>query len=145
MKIIFTQQVNNHNPGEVKDVADGYARNFLLPRGLAIPATDEAINNLEASLEKKRQEEDKELSEIESLAKKIESREIKVKVKVGPKNIFGSITSKQIAGALVKEGIEVKKQAVLLSKPIKELGEFSVPIKLSPNKKAYAKIVVEKG
>ncbi|NIM46607.1 MAG: 50S ribosomal protein L9, partial [Candidatus Aenigmarchaeota archaeon] len=87
--------------------------------------------------------EEKEILKIEELKDKIEGKQIKIKVKVGPRNIFGSVTKKEIVEALKKEEISIEKQNIELEKPIKKLGEFSVPIKLSPNQKAYAKIKVE--
>ena len=118
--------------GEVVKVSDGYARNMLIKRGWAVEATDGNIKSLEKIKAKKAEEEAAEKAASEALAKKISDSEVVIKTKSGEGGrLFGSITSKDIADALLKQhGIKVDKKKIQLSSPIKAMGTFDIDIKL---------------
>ncbi|MEW6033532.1 MAG: 50S ribosomal protein L9 [Chloroflexota bacterium] len=134
MKIVLLQDVHNvGRAGEVKNVADGYARNYLMPRGLALQATPGAVKVAEmqkraAALRQARTE-----VELAELAANIEGKVVEVVVKAGAKErIYGSVTSRDIAQALAElTGFDIDKKRVEMEKPIHELGTFTATVKLS--------------
>ncbi|MEN2766806.1 50S ribosomal protein L9 [Ornithinibacillus xuwenensis] len=133
MRVIFLKDVKGKGKkGEVKNVSDGYARNFLLKNNLAEEATAGNMKALEAKQRKDKQLEQEEKDEAVQLKNKIESLEVTLKAKSGDGGrLFGSITSKQIADALNKDhGIKIDKRKIELDQPIRALGYTNVPIKL---------------
>ncbi|WP_042147713.1 50S ribosomal protein L9 [Paucisalibacillus sp. EB02] len=145
MKVIFLQDVKGKGKkGEVKNVSDGYARNYLLKNNLAEEATSGNIKALEAQKRKSKQLEQQEKENAEQLKKKIESLEVTIKAKSGDGGrLFGSITSKQIADALNKDhGIKTDKRKLELDQPIRALGYTNVPIKLHPEVTGTVKVHV---
>ncbi|MDA8229511.1 MAG: 50S ribosomal protein L9 [Desulfitobacterium hafniense] len=144
MKVILKADVKSlGKKGQVLEVADGYARNFLFPRGWAVEATMGAINDLaqkKASEEKKKA---KEKQDAEALASKLNSLIIKVVTKTGEGGrLFGSVTSKEIAEALKQQhGIDLDKRRLELKEPIKNLGTFVLQARLHPE--VIAKIQVQ--
>lgn len=135
MKVIFQQDVKGQGKkGEVKNVADGYARNYLLPRGLAVEATS---GNLKALKEEKQREREKEQEadiQARALKQRLEQLDLEIKAKAGEKGrLFGAITSKHISDALKKQNITVDRKKVQLDEPIRTLGVTEVEIKLRPN------------
>lgn len=138
MKVIFLQDVKGQGKrGQVKDLSEGYVRNFLLPKGLAKLASDGNLKTLEAqnSAEAKRKE--KEKQDAQDLGKKLEEMTIKVKAKAGEGGrLFGAITSKQIAEALEEAGIKIDKRKIELEDPIRTLGVTQVHVKLHTDVKA---------
>jgi len=136
LKVIFLQDVKGKGKkGDLKEVADGYARNYLLPRGLAVEANK---GNLKMLKEQKRREEEKKRAErlkAEQLAEKLKEITLEIKTdKVGKNGrLFGSITSKQICQELKKQyQIELDKKKVQLSEPIRTLGSTQITVKLHP-------------
>lgn len=144
MKVIFLQDVKGQGKkGQVKEVSDGYASNFLLPRGLVRPATDGNMKVLEnqAAAEDRRKQEEKE--EAQALAKKLEATAIELKAKAGEGGrLFGAITSKQIAEVLSKQGLKIDKRKIELDEPIRHLGVTQMTVKLHPEVKATLKVQV---
>ncbi|MBB6674369.1 50S ribosomal protein L9 [Cohnella nanjingensis] len=144
MKVIFLQDVKGQGKkGEIKDVSEGYARNFLLPKGVVQIATDGAKKTLDqkAASEQKRKEREKE--EAKALAAKLEEMIIVIKAKAGEGGrLFGAITSKQIAEALEKMKIVVDKRKIELADPIRTLGVTKVPLKLYPDVKGTLSVQV---
>jgi len=140
MKVIFLQDVKNVGKKfDVKNVSDGYARNFLFPQGLAKIATEETVKNLEAQKAATVKEEEKVKNELIALSKVLENKEFEFKVKTGEKGeVFGSVTKNDIEKSIsAPEDIEV-----LLDKPIKKLGEHRVEVNLGKGIKANLKINV---
>ena len=133
MKVILTADVKGQGKkDQVVDVSDGYARNFLFPKKLAIPADNKALNeikNKEASKAHKIEVEKQTATEI---AKKLESIVVKFAYAAGPdKRLYGSVTSKEIAEALKKDfGIEIDKRKITLAVPIKSFGTFTADVRL---------------
>ncbi|MBO0478826.1 50S ribosomal protein L9 [Vagococcus fluvialis] len=145
MKVIFLQDVKGKGKkGEVKEVAVGYAQNFLLKKGLAVEATPQAMSELRGKTNAKNKEDAEVLAEAEKLKEIIEAEEFEViiKSKAGEDSrLFGSIPSKQIADALEKQhNIKVDKRKMDLKQPIKALGYTNVPTKL--HKDVVAKLRV---
>lgn len=144
MKIILRQDHDKLGKiGDIVDVKDGYARNFLLPRRIAYLATKGSLNTLE---EEKRQlslRSNKELHQAEKLATDLEKLSITLKVKVGEdEKLFGSVTSQMIADALKEKGISMDKRIIELDEPIKALGIYTVNVKLHTNVSGKVKVWV---
>jgi large subunit ribosomal protein L9 len=129
--------------GEVVRVAEGYARNFLLPRNLAAPVTEATRRKL-AKVRKVREEQDvKELDTAQNLVKSIEQVSCTIPVKTGAGGkLFGSVTVPDIVSALKAQGVEIDKHQVDLPEPLRELGVFNIPIKVHPKVQATLKIWV---
>lgn len=145
MRVIFLQDVKGKGKkGEVKNVSDGYARNYLLKNNLAEEATPGNMKALEAQKRKDKQLEEQEKEDAVQLKKKIESLEVVIKAKSGEGGrLFGSITSKQIADNLNKDhSIKIDKRKIELEQPIRALGYSNVPIKLHPEVTGTVKVHV---
>ncbi|AZR74268.1 50S ribosomal protein L9 [Anoxybacter fermentans] len=144
MKVILLKNVKGvGKEGEVVEVADGYGRNFLIPRGLAKEATEGNLADLKhkKKVEKKKQE--KELKEAQDLKARMEKNVFEIKVKAGENGrLFGSVTSSDIAKALKKEGFNVDKRKIELKENIKELGMHKVDVKLHREVTATLKVKV---
>ncbi len=144
MRIILQENVEKLGTrGEVVDVSEGYARNYLLPRKLAVPASEgntKRLTQIRASLAKK---EASEKGLAESLAGQIAAATVTLTRKAGESDqLFGSVTSADIAEALAALGYNVDKRKIQLSEPIKLVGEYSVPVKLHHDVSATIKVVV---
>jgi large subunit ribosomal protein L9 len=134
MKVILKQDIKGvGKKDQVINAADGYARNFLLPKGLAIPADTGNMNNLKAKNESKEYRKGEDLKEAKAIAEKMKSLTLKLSVKTGDNGkLFGAVTSKEISEALKTQfNIVVDKKKVLLSESIKEAGCRKVDIKLN--------------
>ncbi len=138
MKVIFLQDVKGQGKkGEVKEVSEGYVRNFLLPKGLAKPASDGNLKTLEVQNASEAKRKQQEKADAQELGKKLEEMKVIVKAKAGEGGrLFGAITSKQIAEALAAQGIKIDKRKIELEEPIRTLGVTQVPVKLHPDVKA---------
>ncbi|RJE83281.1 50S ribosomal protein L9 [Paenibacillus sp. 1011MAR3C5] len=138
MKVIFLQDVKGQGKrGQVKDLSEGYVRNFLLPKGLAKLASDGNLKTLEVQTASEEKRKQKEKEDAEALGKRLEEMTIVVKAKAGEGGrLFGAITSKQIAEALAAKGVKIDKRKIELDEPIRTLGVTQVPVKLHPDVKA---------
>lgn len=146
MKVIFLQDVPNvATAGQVKDVADGYGRNFLLPKQLATVATPAELKKLELKQQADDRREARSEQEAESLAQTLQGINVVLKVKAGDKDrIYGSITSSDIADEIKKlSGHEVDKRKIELEEPIRELGSYQIPMKLTKGVTANITVIVE--
>ncbi len=129
MRVVFIQDVPNvARAGEIKEVADGYARNFLIPRKLALLAKSHVLSQLET----REITEAKEDEELTMLAQQIEGKEVNIKAKAGAKDkLYGSITSADIASELKNStGLDIDKRKIELEEPIRHLGSYEVAIRL---------------
>lgn len=144
MIIILLKDVENIGKKyEVKEVKDGYARNFLIPQGLAEPATKEALKKLEIQKEREVKEAEDGLKEIQSLTSSIDGQNITIAVKIGKEDqLFESITPQKILEGLKKMGFDIKKRQIELAEPIKTLGEFLVKIKFEHNLEAEITVII---
>ena len=132
MEVILREHVDNLGKrGEIVKVADGYARNYLLPRKLALLATEGNKKQIEREREKFEAKESEERKVAEAMAGRVGSVEIEIARKVGENDVlFGSVTAADIAEALSAKGFEVDRRKLQLHEPIKKLGEVEVPLKL---------------
>lgn len=145
MKVILTQDVKKvGKKGELIEVKDGYARNALFPKGLAVEAN--AVNLNQRKLEQKAEDKRKqqELDDAQAIANTINDKEIKLSVKTGEGGkVFGSVTSKEIAEAIQREfGVKIDKKKIQLKEAIKGLGGQKVTIKLHPKVSATVSVLV---
>jgi len=148
MKVIFLQDVPNiAKAGETKEVADGYGRNFLLPRKLAILANLGATKMVEVQRQIEERKQAQTETELVELANKLEGKEITLKARVGAKDrLYGSITSADIATELQNTtGLVIDKRKIELAEPIHQLGSFEVAVRLTKDIIPKIKVtVVEK-
>ncbi len=142
MKVIFLQDVPNvAQAGQVKEVADGYARNYLIPRKLAALAQPQAVSQIETRTKKM---EVRLTSEMNELASQIEGKEVSLKAKAGAKDkLYGSITSADIAAELQNvTGLEIDKRKIELEEPIRQLGSYEIALKLGKDITPKIKVTV---
>jgi large subunit ribosomal protein L9 len=132
MKVILQETVEGvGHLGDLLDVKDGFARNYLLPRGKAVEANTRNIKALEHVKRVTADKAKKEKLEFEAHAKRISDVTLSIIAQVGKDDkMFGSVTTKDIAGGLAERGLEVDRRKIVLDHPIKELGTFTVPVKL---------------
>ena len=133
MKVILQQDVKGQGKkGQMVEVSEGYARNFLLPRKLAIAATADAINTMNLKEKARRAEEARQKAEAEAVSEKLKGCMVKLTAKGGNGGrLFGAVTSKEIAEELNKQyGLNVPKQKIVLEEPIKTFGVHRVKAKL---------------
>jgi large subunit ribosomal protein L9 len=144
MRVILLQNIDRLGKKyDIKEVADGYARNFLIPRSLAKIATEETLKWLEVQKEAEAKKAEEELRKIQELASTIDGQEVMLPVRVGDEGqLFELITNQRILEKLKKAGFEIKKTQIDLLKPIEELGEFPVKIKFAHNLEAEIKVIV---
>lgn len=145
MKVILTQMVKNlGKEGEIKEVADGYARNYLIPRGLALEATIALLKETEEKRIKNDKQREKELAQAEELRQRLDGQTVTVKMKIGGSDkLFGAVTSKEVAEALKKEfNVNIDKKKIELGESIKHLGEYKVRLKIYPTVQAELKLIV---
>jgi large subunit ribosomal protein L9 len=146
MEVILKEDVHNLGArGDVVKVTDGYGRNYLLPRKLAIEATvgnKAVIEQMKAAALRRSA---KEKSQAEELAKQFDGVSVAFQRRSGEHDqLFGSVTSSDIAEALGKKGFDVDRRKIQLHEPLKTLGEFTVPIKLHKDVTTHFKVVIEK-
>lgn len=133
MKVIFQADVKGKGKkGELKEVSDGYARNFLLPKKLAVEATADNVNTMRLKEKAKAKQMAEEKAQAEATAEQLKSIVVKISAKAGAGGkLFGSITSKEISEALQKQcGISIEKNKIVQDNPIKGYGSFAVKCKL---------------
>jgi len=132
MKVILKEDVRNIGTmGQIVDVADGYARNFLVPKGLAVDANVKNIRALEHAKKTIQEKAKKIRSQAQDLSDKIANMTIVIKAKSGEEGkLFGSVTSMDIAEQMKNQGIDIDKKKIVIEEPIKRLGSYSVSIKL---------------
>jgi large subunit ribosomal protein L9 len=145
MKVILQQEVKKvGKKGEILEVSEGYARNFLLPKGLAIEATSTNINLLQQQKDSDIRKQQKLLEEAKALGEKIKSATVTIRAKTGEGGrMFGSVTGKDVADALVQQHkIDIDKRKLELKEAIKSLGGYTVPIKVHPEVTVELKVMV---
>jgi len=131
--------------GEQFEVKDGYARNFLVPRGFALRATPNNIKRFQEQARLGNLKKDRALKQSRELAEKLKSLSLTIPVQVGEEDrVFGAVTSQIIAEQLLEKGYEIDKRQILLEEPIKALGIFEIPIKLHADISASVKVWVIK-
>ena len=144
MKVILKQDVKGlGREGDLKDVKDGYARNFLLPTGKALVADKGAIANWERHREQREERDRTVRAEAEATAERLRELKLEVPVKAGEKGrLFGAVTAHQIADLIREEGIELDRHALHLREPIKTLGDYKIDVRLMPGVEAAVAVSV---
>ncbi len=133
MKVILSQDVKGQGKkGEMINVSDGYARNYLLPRGLAVAATSDNINTMRQKEKAKAAQLEKDKAKAAEVAAELDNHVVKISARAGANGkLFGSITSKEISDALAEQaGIVIEKNRILQTEPIKSFGSYEVKCKL---------------
>ena len=145
MKVILTADVSAlGKSGEMKNVADGYARNFLIPNRLAVPAAGGAFRAWQHDIASREEKRRREREEAEIYAQRISSTTLTMSVKVGEGGkLYGSITAKDIADALARRGINIDRHKVDLDDPLKALGTYKVAVKVYQGMAPEVTVVVE--
>src|SRR2546428_7696306 len=146
MRIILKTEVRGlGRPGEIKDVADGYARNYLLPKGLAIEATGGELKHLAQERQAEKSKKDRAHDDARELAKRLGEVTLVFKLKAGEHGkTFGSVTAKEVAEALRKEAkAEVDKTKIVLREPLRSLGVHRVEVRLLSDVRANVTVAIE--
>ena len=132
MKVILLEDVKAQGKkGQIINVSDGYAKNFLFPKNLATPATSEKLNTLNSQKEAVKRELDKEREEKQKFANIIKDTVLEISIKAGENGkIFGSVTTKEISDAFAAKSIAIDRKAIVLKNPIKTVGSYKVQVKL---------------
>lgn len=146
MKVIVIKDTKNvGKKGDIKNVSDGYAKNFLIPKGIVMEATDANIRDLERKKAADAEKRATDKASAEVLKKKLSEIETVLKTKAGEGGkVFGSVTSKDISDALKEQhGIEIDKKKIVLDTPIKQLGEYTIEAKLYQEVTGCFKVMVE--
>ena len=146
MKVVLNQDVKGTGKkGQTVEVSDGYARNFLLRKNLAIEATQQNINNAEAKAKAEKPRQEQLLQQAKEQAAKLEGQQVTLKVKTGETGkLFGAVTNKEIADVLQKQfGYELDKKKIVLAEPIKQAGSYQVELKPYANVSCKITVTVE--
>lgn len=145
MEVIFVKDLKGQGKaGDKKNISDGYAKNFLIPKGYAIEANATNLNNLKGKKDSEAFKKQQELENANILKEKLENIKVVIKTKSGDNGkLFGSITSKDISDALEKEhNIKIDKKKIVLPDGIKEIGEYTIDAKLYPSVVGKIKVCV---
>lgn len=145
MKVILLQDVKGQGKkGQIVAVNDGYARNFLIPKNLAIPATANVVNELDQKKASDARAKEMEKKAAQDLRDTINNTTVTIKVKCGDSGkLFGSVTSKEIAQALEEKGHAVDKKMIMLKEPIKSIGTTTIDVKIYHNITAKVNVIIE--
>lgn len=146
MKVILQRDVSNlGDAGDIKDVADGFARNYLIPKKLVIAANEANSRVIEHQKKLIRLKKEKRKKISEKVAEELKERELHIAVQVGEEDkLFGSVTSIDIAKKLSADGFQIDKRKINLETPLRELGEYDISIRLDDSVTAVVKVFVEK-
>ncbi len=144
MKVILKENLENLGQiGDIVKVAPGYARNYLLPKGFAIEATEKNAKALEHAKRQLAYKKNKTLEAAKLLVAKLEALAINLTHQAGEEGkLFGSVTNMEIAAFLKANGLEIDRKKIVLAEPIKQLGDYSVPVKIHPEVAATLKVTV---
>lgn len=144
MRVILLQGIKNlGQKGEIKEVSDGYARNFLIPQKLVALATAEIVAKVKAEMEARVREAAKELKKVQDWAKKLDGLELELKLRAGPDGkLYGAVTAFQIAKLLQEKNFNIDKNQIDLLAPIKEVGEREVVIHLEHGLEAKIRLTI---
>jgi large subunit ribosomal protein L9 len=146
LKVFFIKDLSGKaKRGEIKEVADGYARNFLLPRGLAILATPGTVSNVQTHREQTAERQNLEQEKLTEIAHSIDGKQVTLRARAGAQErLFGSVTSTVIAQALSQlVGFKIDKRKIELDEPLRKLGNYDITIRLSKDVEAKIAVIIE--
>ncbi|HBE72582.1 MAG TPA: 50S ribosomal protein L9 [candidate division Zixibacteria bacterium] len=144
MKVILKKDVPSLGQRtDLVEVKPGYARNYLIPQGLALPATDQALKSIQTLIKSEAQKLSKKKQQAELMAKGINEISCTATVQAGEEDrLYGSVTASDIAELMAQQGIKIDKRKIELEEPIKKLGVYNIPIRLHPEVEATVKLWV---
>ena len=144
MKVIFLADVPNVGKAtEIKEVSDGYARNYLIPKKLAKAATVQALNESQLQMQARARKQAKTEEEMAELGKLLDGKSVEIRARVGLEaQLHGAVTSTDIAAALEKQGIHVDKRKIEIGEPITKTGSYEIPVRLIADVVPKLKVVV---
>lgn len=145
MKIILIQDVKKlGKSGDIKEVSDGYARNFLIPKGLAREATTTLLKETQERSVREEKKKGKEKEQAEAIKQKLDGKSITIKAKTGGADkLFGAITAREVSDSIHEQlGLAVDKKKIDMTEPIKHLGEYQVKLKIYPSIQAEIKVII---
>ena len=145
MKVVLTKDLEGYGFfGDVIEVKRGFAYNYLIPRGLALPATEGNLRHIQEIIKQKRRKIEREKQKALDLAKKLEGLVIEIKKPVGEKGkLFGSVTSTDVVNALKEKGVEIDRKAVVFPHPIREIGVYPITLRLHREVSVEIKVNVQ--
>jgi large subunit ribosomal protein L9 len=144
MKVILIQDINNLGKnGDIKEVAEGYARNFLIPGNLVKIATEKAIKEAQENKNKQIAEEQSEFEKIKKLAVDLNGKEFVIKSKEKDGKLFGSVSRKDIAKVLNESRFKIKEDAIDLETPVRKTGKYEIKLELGKNVSAKIKLKIQ--
>ncbi len=146
MKVVFVEEVpGTAVPGEVKEVKDGFARNYLLPRNLAVPATKAALQRADALAKREDKRQASLDAEAQKIVDKLEGKQILIRARVGEQGrLYGSVTAADIAGYLDEIlGEPLDRRRIILNAPLREVGTRQIPLRLTRNVSTNVEVVIE--
>jgi large subunit ribosomal protein L9 len=146
MKVILLEQVDKvGRPGDQVEVADGFARNFLIPKRKAVAATQAHVKSLDHLLRQNKGRQDRLRQAADTMAARIAGASCVIRRQAGEQDkLFGSVTNQDIAASLGAQGLEIDRRKIQLQEPIKALGVYSIPIRLHPEVVAEVRLSVER-
>ncbi|WP_298267689.1 50S ribosomal protein L9 [Geobacter sp.] len=146
MKVILKENLDNlGHIGDIVKVAPGYARNYLIPRGFAIEATEKNAKALEHAKRQLEYKRNKVLEQAKAIVAKIEALTLTVAHQAGEEGkLFGAVTNMELADLLKAQGVDIERKKIVLAEPIKHVGEFTASVKVHPEVAATLKVVVTK-
>ncbi len=144
MRVILKRDIKGvGREGDIKDVKDGYARNFLLPQGAAVVADAGAVKNWERHRDQREERERTLRADAEATAERLRELRLEIGVRAGEKDrLFGSVTNREIADLIARHGIEVDRHSIHLREPIKTVGDHRVDVRLMPGVDAQVTVTV---
>lgn len=142
MQVILLEPGKLGKTGDVVSVKDGYARNWLIPQGIATPATTNNMRTLEAQIRSRQKIQAKEKAEAEDLASRLNGVAVELSVRAGEGKIYGAVTNADVAGSLDKLGFDVDKRRIEMPKTVKEIGEYDISYRAHPEVTIPMKLVV---
>ncbi|KEF33632.1 MULTISPECIES: 50S ribosomal protein L9 [Deinococcus] len=142
MQVILLEPGRLGKTGDVVNVKPGYARNFLIPRGMATPASAANMKTLEAQLRARRKQQEKEKAQAEDLASRLTGVAVELSVRAGEGKIYGAVTHSNVADALDKLGFDVDRRRIEMPKTVKEIGEYDIVYRAHPEVSIPMKLVV---